>query len=94
MGVVFRVCLIAVAALLTGPVLADNSQSKHNGNSSQSVTGGAPDQAAPDPGDDGTIINPDGDDGDANSPDDDGSDDGDSPDDSGGDQDLPATNPV
>ncbi len=92
-GVVFRVCLIAVAALLTGPVLADNSQSSH-GSNSQSVTSGAPDGTYSAPGDDGTIINPDGDDDDADSPDDDGGDDGDSPDDSGGAQDLPATNPV
>jgi len=95
MGVWLRAGLVTIAALFAGPALADHQQPAKiaPAQSASPENSGMPENAAPDYGDDGSVINPDGDDDDATSPDD-GDDNGDSPDDDDGDSGLPATNPV
>lgn len=95
-GLFLRVGVVSAAVLLAAPALADNNhrQAATQGQSATPGDGGMPD-AAPDYGDDSTVINPDGDDSGAYS-DDDGGDNGDDQDDSGGDDGdgLPPTNQI
>jgi len=107
--VAFRVGVVLVAALLTGPALAqtdrqapaDNAmQQLENGTSGgqstgQTFDGGAgPSDAYPNGSDDGSVVNPDGDDSSADAPDDNGGDDQDSGGPGGDDQGPPPTDPA
>ncbi len=94
MGVILRIGVIVAAVALAWPVLAGSGHELAKTQTQSTDSGNMPD-AAPDYGNDNTVINPDGDDSDAYS-DDDGGDYGDDQDDDGaGDDDgLPPTNQI